>query len=124
MTLEADRIDRPTEDPVSNVLKWVLLVVAVGSFAILGWTTDLTYKAAPPFPDRFVTSDGTVLMSAVDIEVGKAGFQKADLMDYGSLYGMGSYFGEDYTAANLVRLWRLDSGRLRLWLYGSSPAPI
>ena len=25
-------------------------------------------------------------------------------MDYGSLYGMGSYFGEDYTAANLVRL--------------------
>ncbi len=52
MTLEADRIDRPTEDPVSNVLKWVLLVVAVGSFAILGWTTDLTYKAAPPFPDR------------------------------------------------------------------------
>jgi hypothetical protein len=42
----------------------------------------------------------TVLMSAVDIEVGKAGFQKADLMDYGSLYGMGSYFGEDYTAAD------------------------
>ena len=43
-------------------------------------------------------------MSAADIVSGKAGFQKADLMDYGSLYGMGSYFGEDYTAANLVRL--------------------
>jgi nitric oxide reductase subunit B len=42
MTLEADRIDRPKEDPVSNVLKWVLLVVAVASFAILGWTTKLT----------------------------------------------------------------------------------
>jgi hypothetical protein len=28
MTLEADRIDRPKEDPVSNVLKWVLLVGA------------------------------------------------------------------------------------------------
>jgi len=112
MMLEADRIDRPIEDPVSNVLKWVLLVVAVGSFAILGWTTDLTYKAAPPFPDRFVTSDGTVLMSAADIEVGKAGFQKADLMDYGSLYGMGSYFGEDYTAANLVRLATLTQDNL------------
>jgi nitric oxide reductase subunit B len=97
---------------VSNVLKWVLLVVAVGSFGILGWTTDLTYKAAPPFPDRFVTSDGTVLMSAADIEVGKAGFQKADLMDYGSLYGMGSYFGEDYTAANLVRLATLTQDNL------------
>ena len=104
MTMEAERIDQPTNDPVSNVLKWVLLVVAVASFAILGWTTKLTYEAAPPFPDRFVTADGAVLMSAADIVSGKAGFQKADLMDYGSLYGMGSYFGEDYTAANLVRL--------------------
>ena len=97
MTLEADGIDRPADDPVSNVLKWVLLVVAVASFAILGWTTKLTYEAAPPLPDQFVTSGQTVLMSAADIEAGKAGFQKADLMDYGSLYGMGSYFGEDYT---------------------------
>jgi nitric oxide reductase subunit B len=104
MMLEADRIDRPAEDPVSNVLKWILLLVAVACFAVLGWTTKLTYEAAPPFPDRFVTSSGTALLTAADIELGKAGFQKADLMDYGSLYGMGSYFGEDYTAANLVRL--------------------
>jgi nitric oxide reductase subunit B len=104
VTLLAEKIDRPAEDAVSNVLKWILLVVALGSFAILGWTTKLTYEAAPPFPDRFVTSSGTVLMSAADIQAGKAGFQKADLMDYGSLYGMGSYFGEDYTAAYLVRL--------------------
>jgi len=97
-------LDRPAEDPVSNVLKWILLAVAVVTFAVLGWTTDLTYKAAPPFPDRFVSADSTPLMSAADIQAGKAGFQKADLMDYGSLYGMGSYFGEDYTAANLVQL--------------------
>ena len=51
MTIEAARIDRPAEDPVSNVLKWILLVVAVASFAILGWTTKLTYEAAPPLPD-------------------------------------------------------------------------
>ena len=31
-------------------------------------------------------------------------FQKADLMDYGSLYGMGSYYGQDYTAWTLIRL--------------------
>src|ERR1700680_2935498 len=104
MTMEAERIDQPADDPVSDVLKWVLLVVAVVSFAILGWTTKLTYEAAPPFPDRFVTPGGAVLMSAGDIQAGKAGFQKADLMDYGSLYGMGSYFGEDYTATYLVRL--------------------
>jgi nitric oxide reductase subunit B len=104
--------DRPTVDCVSNVLKWILLAVAVVTFALLGWMTDLTYKAAPPFPDRFVSAGGTPLMSAADIQAGKAGFQKADLMDYGSLYGMGSYFGEDYTAANLVRLASLTEANI------------
>ena len=52
-------------------------------------------------------------MTASDIQAGKAGFQKADLMDYGSLYGMGSYFGEDYTATNLVRLATLTQDNYR-----------
>ncbi len=102
----------PSEDPVSNILKWVLLVVAIASFAILGWATDLTYRQAPPIPARIVAADGSVLMTAADIIAGKAGFQRADLMDYGSLYGMGSYFGEDYTAANLVRLAKLTRANL------------
>ena len=55
MTTQVERVDRPAEDPVSNVLKWILLAVAVVTFAVLGWTTELTYKAAPPFPDRFVS---------------------------------------------------------------------
>src|ERR1700728_85581 len=101
-----------SEDSVSNVLKWILLGVGVATFAILAWTVKLTYLAAPPFPDRFVTHDGAVLMSANDIQAGKAGFQKADLMDYGSLYGMGSYFGEDYTAFNLVRLAMLTQDNI------------
>lgn len=100
------------EDPVSNVLKWILLAVAVLTFAALGWTTLLTYQAAPPFPDRFVSADGTVLLTAADIQAGKAGFQQADLMDYGSLYGMGSYFGEDFTASNLVRLATLTEANI------------
>ncbi len=104
MTTNVETPDRRPEDPVSNVLKWVLLIVAVACFAVLGWTTDLTYRDAPPLPDRFVTADGSLVLSSADILAGKSGFQKADLMDYGSLYGMGSYFGEDYTAANLVRL--------------------
>ena len=42
-------------------------------------------------------------------------------MDYGSLYGMGSYYGEDYTAYTLVRLgtvtkeqWRRAGSARRL----------
>ncbi len=104
MTTDVDTRGGQAEDPVGNVLKWLLLIVAVACFAVLGWTTRLTYGQAPPLPDRFVAPDGTVLMSGSDIVRGKAGFQRADLMDYGSLYGMGSYFGEDYTADNLVRL--------------------
>ena len=51
-------------------------------------------------------------MTADDIFAGKAGFQKADLMDYGSLYGMGSYYGQDYTAWTLIRLAGLTEERI------------
>ena len=101
-----------TEDHVSNILKWVLLVTAILCFALLGWATVLTYEKAPPFPDTFVDSSGAVVMTADDIIAGKGGFQKADLMDYGSIYGMGSYFGEDYTASALVRLGVLTKQNL------------
>src|SRR5690349_19895514 len=108
-----------TNDPVSNVLKWILLVVAVGSFALLGWATVQTYERAPPQPERFVGPDGAALMTADNIVAGKAGFQKADLMDYGSLYGMGSYFGQDYTAFALARLATLSEARLAQASYGA-----
>jgi nitric oxide reductase subunit B len=92
------------DDPVSRVLKWTLLGTAIICFVMIAWATRQTYKDAPMLPDQFVTRDGTVVMSASDIVAGKAGFQEADLMDYGSIYGMGSYFGPDYTARNLVAL--------------------
>ena len=91
-------------DPVSDILKWILLVVAIICFGLLAWATVLTYEQAPPQPQAFTDRAGNVIMSGSDILAGKGGFQKADLMDYGSIYGMGSYFGEDYTASALVRL--------------------
>ena len=54
---------RPLEDPVSNVLKWVLLAVAEGSFALFAWATVLTYERAAPQPDRFVAAGGATLIS-------------------------------------------------------------
>lgn len=94
-------------DPVSNVLKWVLLITAIICFFVIVWGTFKTYQLAPPIPEQFLTPSGQVIMTEDDIVAGKAGFQKADLMDFGSLYGMGSYFGEDYTAKYLVRLGRI-----------------
>src|SRR6185369_14696538 len=118
MTSYADS-SGPLRDPVSNLLKWILLAVAVGSFALFAWATVLTYERAAPQPDRFVAAGGATLMTADDVVAGKAGFQKADLMDYGSLYGMGSYFGQDYTAFALVRLAALTEGQLAQTSFGS-----
>ncbi len=89
-----------------------MLVVAIICFALLGWATVLTYEKVPPHPLAFTDRGGNVIMTADDIAAGKGGFQKADLMDYGSIYGMGSYFGEDYTASTLVRLGALTKQSL------------
>ena len=124
MATSADAVDRPTEDPVSDILKWVLLAVAIVTFAALAWATVQTYRAAPPQPDRYVTADGAVVMTNADIVAGKAGFQRADLMDYGSLYGMGSYFGEDYTASNLVALANLTEANLATAQFGQPYAAL
>src|SRR5690242_12354908 len=102
--MQDSHLAQPSIDPVSDILKWILLVVAVICFGLLAWATVLTYEQAPPHPQAFTDRAGNVIMSADDIVAGKGGFQKADLMDYGSIYGMGSYFGEDYTASTLARL--------------------
>jgi nitric oxide reductase subunit B len=118
MSMTAEAHHPVTEDPVSNVLKWVLLAVAILTFALMAWATVETYKLAPPQPDSFVAADGTSLFTGADIVAGKAGFQKSDLMDYGSLYGMGSYFGEDYTASILVRLATLTEDNIAQARFG------
>ena len=112
------------EDTIGSVLKWILLLVAIACFAALAWVTTLTYQGAPPIPDRFETSSGVVVMTAEDVVAGKAGFQKADLMDYGSIYGMGSYFGEDYTADHLVGVAQLTEANIAETHYGKPLAAL
>ena len=63
-------------------------------------------------------------MTNDDIVAGKGGFQKADLMDYGSLYGMGSYYGEDYTASTLVRLGTATQNNVALATTGKAFASL
>jgi nitric oxide reductase large subunit len=63
-------------------------------------------------------------MTAEGILAGKAGFQKADLMDYGSLYGMGSYFGlgrssRPRNAFGLMRLAKLTEENLAQSRFGT-----
>ena len=124
MTEQARTPAAPHEDAVGSVLKWTLLAVGIVTFALLGWATTRTYRLAPPTPARFLAPDGTAVLTAAEIAAGKSGFQRADLMDYGSLYGMGSYFGEDYTAANLVKLATLTEHELAQRRYGKQFAQL
>ncbi len=111
-------------DLVSDVLKWVLFAVALLTFALLAWATLVTYEKAPPLPDRLIGPSRSILMTGDSIAAGKAGFQKADLMDYGSLYGMGSYYGEDYTALLLNRLGLATRNRIAEVRFGKPYAQI
>ncbi|MDQ2893036.1 MAG: cbb3-type cytochrome c oxidase subunit I [Pseudomonadota bacterium] len=111
-------------DPVSNVLKWILLAVGIACFSVMAWATVVTYQTVPPQPDRYVSMRGDLIMSGDDIVAGKGGFQKADLMDYGSLYGMGSYYGEDYTASTLVALATATQNAIAVARYGKPLAAL
>jgi len=94
----------PLQDRTTKVLIVTLLVVTVAAWSAMGWMTAVTYAGVPPLPARIAGASGDTLMTRADLVAGKAGVQKADLADYGSLYGMGAYFGEDYTASVLVAL--------------------
>ncbi|MDE2609990.1 MAG: cbb3-type cytochrome c oxidase subunit I [Burkholderiales bacterium] len=106
------------QDRVSRVLIWILLIATALCWLGMVVATRTTYQQAAPLPQQMTTQDGAVVLTREDIIAGKAGFQKADLMDYGSLYGMGSYFGEDFTAEYLVQLAREVQNNLALAQYG------
>ncbi|WP_246793807.1 nitric-oxide reductase large subunit [Burkholderia perseverans] len=110
--------DDPRQDRVSRILVWILVVTTALCWAGMVVATHATYRQAAPLPQQIATSNGTVIMRYADIVAGKSGFQKSDLMDYGSLYGMGAYFGEDFTAKYLVRLAKDVRNNLALARYG------
>lgn len=102
----------PRQDKVSRVLINILVVVVLACWGTMIWGTYCTYLGAPPIPEHFINPAGQTIMIKDNIIGGKGGFQKAGLMDYGSLYGMGSYFGEDYTAHYLVALGKKVSSNI------------
>jgi nitric oxide reductase subunit B len=110
----------PRQDRITKVLIVAMLLTTVLSWAGMIWMTLVTYEGAPPLPERILSRSGETVMTRADLHAGKAAFQKADLMDYGSLYGMGAYFGEDYTATGLVKLAEDTEKVLARQRYGSS----
>ncbi|MFB3786075.1 MAG: nitric-oxide reductase large subunit [bacterium] len=86
---------------ISNGLKGLFLFSLFGAVAITlvgGW---YTWEAAPPYPAQVVGPDGAVVTTRDSIMQGQHVWQKYGLMDNGSVWGHGTYRGNDYTATSL-----------------------
>ncbi len=70
-----------------------VILVFVFAFSLYAYT----FSHFAPVPNEVVTQNGTILFTKNDIIMGKYYFQKYGLMDYGSIEGMGAYFGIDFT---------------------------
>ena len=97
-----------SEDRIIKWMKRIFFIILLSSLSVIIWATVMTYQAPPPFPSKIISTNGQVIMTRTQIEAGKAGFQESDLMDYGSVYGNGSYFGEDFTA-QLLHQWAIKT---------------
>jgi nitric oxide reductase subunit B len=103
---ELDPLRRHAGEPIGPAdrrLRWGLFAALVAGFLVLIYGTVAAYEGAPPIPERVVDPRGATVYTRDDIVAGKAVFQRTDLMDFGSLYGNGAYFGPDFTTDYLAR---------------------
>jgi nitric oxide reductase subunit B len=73
---------------------WVVGIIMVTALVV--FTANLQ-KEVPPIPEQVVSVSGDVLYRHDDVVGGKALFQQFDLMDYGTMLGMGAYLGPDFS---------------------------
>jgi len=73
---------------------WIIAIFMVA--ALLYFTANLQ-KEVPPIAKQVKSASGEVLYTYDDVVEGKGYFQEFDLMDWGSLLGMGAYMGPDFT---------------------------
>ena len=105
---------------MSNTRKlWLgLAALLLASFSVLLWSGGQIFRAAPPIPDRVLSSDGNVVYTRADIEEGRQVWQSIGGMQLGSIWGHGSYVAPDWSAdwlhreaTDLLDIWaRRDGG--------------
>ncbi len=72
-------------------------IIAIFMVSILIYYTATLQKEVPPIPQQVVSTSGEVLYTYDDVVKGKGFFQEFDLMDWGTLLGMGAYIGPDFS---------------------------
>lgn len=73
---------------------WFIAIIMVT--ALIYYTANL-HKEVPPIPKEVKSVNGELLYTYDDIIEGKGYFQEFDLMDWGTLLGMGAYIGPDFS---------------------------
>ena len=72
---------------------WIIALIMV---TMLIYYTANLQKKYPPIPVSVKSATGEVLYTGKDVVEGKAYFQEFDLMDWGTMLGMGAYMGPDF----------------------------
>jgi len=83
---------------------WIYFAgVILVSFTVLGLVGIGIYQEKPPIPQKIVTTDGTLVLTIEDIQLGQNVWQAMGGMEIGSVWGHGSYVAPDWTADWLHR---------------------
>jgi len=72
-------------------------IIALFMVTMLIYYTANLQKEVPPIPQVVKSESGEVLYTYDDVIKGKALFQQFDLMDWGTMLGMGAYMGPDFS---------------------------
>lgn len=73
---------------------WFIAIIMVA--ALIYFTANLQ-KEVPPIAKEVKSVSGELLYTYDDVVEGKGYFQEFDLMDWGTMLGMGAYMGPDFT---------------------------
>ncbi len=86
----------------SRLWRWLglIFVLSFGALGYLGWQI---YLSAPPIPKQIVTSDGEVLYTGEQIQLGQQAWLSAGGQQLGSVWGHGAYVAPDWSADWLHR---------------------
>ncbi len=82
--------------------RWLglIFVLSFGALGYLGWQI---YLSAPPIPKQVVTSDGDVLYTGEQIQLGQQAWLSAGGQQLGTVWGHGAYVAPDWSADWLHR---------------------
>lgn len=73
---------------------WFIAIIMVA--ALIYFTANLQ-KEVPPIAKEVKSASGELLYTYDDVVEGKGYFQEFDLMDWGTMLGMGAYMGPDFS---------------------------